>query len=177
VELAPPGPDFLGMDLATKIDTLIGPNSSDIAWWQMSIRALIVLCYGLLFVRIAGQRTFGKMSAFDIVIAIIVGSNLSRAMTGNAPLWASLIATTLLGALHYLLGRLSIHNRWLGAFIKGEPRQIIRDGKVDEAAMRKAELSTGDLEEALRQHGLQTADSVGAAYLERNGAISVIKRD
>jgi uncharacterized membrane protein YcaP (DUF421 family) len=164
------------MDLSG-LQHLIGPNSPDITWWQMSVRAVIVLAYGILFVRVAGKRTFGKLTAFDIVLAVLIGSNLSRALTGNAPFWPTLAATTVLGLLHYLLGRLSIHNRWLGAIIKGEPRQIISDGVLDEREMKKGELSHGDLQEALRLHGLDEIEGIKAAYLERNGSISVIKKD
>ena len=164
------------MDLSD-LKYLIGPNSPDISWWQMSVRAVIVLAYGILFVRVAGKRTFGKLTAFDIVLAVLIGSNLSRALTGNAPFWPTLAATTVLGLLHYLLGRLSIHNRWLGAIIKGQPRQIISDGVLDEREMKKGELSHGDLQEALRLHGLEKIDGIKAAYLERNGSISVIKQD
>jgi uncharacterized membrane protein YcaP (DUF421 family) len=164
------------MDFAF-VERLIGPNSPDIAWWQMSVRALIVLAYGILFVRIAGKRTFGKLSAFDIVLAVLIGSNLSRALTGNAPFWPTLAATTVLGIAHWTLGRASIHNRWLGKIIKGSPRQIIRDGKLDEAAMKKGELSHGDLAEALRLHGCEALEGVKDAYLERNGDISVIKSE
>jgi uncharacterized membrane protein YcaP (DUF421 family) len=154
---------------------LIGPDSRDITWWQMSIRAVIILAFGIALVRLAGKRTFGKLAAFDIVLAIIVGSNLSRALTANAPFWPTLAATAVLAILHWALGRLSIHHRWLGAVIKGSPRQIIRDGEIDEPAMVKGELSHGDLQEALRLHGLEGPEGIKAAWLERNGAISVVK--
>ena len=57
---------------------------------------LIVLDCGIVFVRIAGKRTFCTLSAFDIVLAV----NLSRALTGNAPFWPTLAATTVLARLH-----------------------------------------------------------------------------
>ena len=155
---------------------LIGPDSPEITWWQMSVRALIILAYGIALVRISGKRTFGKLSAFDIVLAIIVGSNLSRTLTGNAPFLPTLIATTVLALLHWALGRLSVHHHWLGVLIKGSPRQIIRDGVLDERAMKRGELSHGDLQEALRLHGLEGMEDIKAAWLERNGGISVVKK-
>jgi uncharacterized membrane protein YcaP (DUF421 family) len=71
----------------------------------------------------------------------------------------------------------SIHHRWIGTIIKGNPRQIIRDGVLDEAAMKKGELSHGDLQEALRLHGHESIDGIKAAYLERSGAISLVEKD
>ena len=74
----------------------------DLSWVQECARAVLVFAYGLVLVRIAGRRVFGKWSALDIIVSIIVGSNLSRAMTGGAPLWGTLAATTLLMGLHRL---------------------------------------------------------------------------
>ena len=164
------------MPLASFAD-LVGPDSPEITAWQMSVRAVMIFAYGILLVRFAGKRTFGKLSAFDIVLAIIVGSNLSRTLTANAPLVPTLAATTVLALLHFWLGRMAIRWRWLGAIIKGTPRQIIRDGELDYEAMRRGQLSQGDLEEALRLHGCETIEGIKAAYLERNGGISIIRRE
>ena len=71
--------------------------------WQECARAALVFAYGLALVRIAGRRVFGKWSALDIIVSIIVGSNLSRAITGSAPLLGTLVATTALMALHWVL--------------------------------------------------------------------------
>jgi uncharacterized membrane protein YcaP (DUF421 family) len=74
---------------------------------QECARAALVFAYGLLLVRVAGRRVFGKWSALDIIVSIVVGSNLSRALTGDAPLWGTLAATTLLMALHWVLAHAS----------------------------------------------------------------------
>jgi uncharacterized membrane protein YcaP (DUF421 family) len=156
---------------------LIGPDSAErILWWQMCVRAVLVFVFGIALVRLSGKRTFGKLSALDIVLAIIVGSNMSRALTAAAPFWSTLAATALLALLHFALARLSIHLRWLGPLIKGRPRRLITDGRIDKDAMRRGQLSHGDLDEELRLHGLEGPESVKAAYLERNGSVSVIKR-
>lgn len=61
-------------------------GTGQITWWQETARALLVFSYGLALVRIAGRRIFGKWSALDIIVSVIVGSNLSRALTGSAAL-------------------------------------------------------------------------------------------
>src|SRR3954454_16935665 len=83
-------------------------SGSDLAWYQECARAAVIFVYGLALVRIAGRRIFGKWSALDIVVSIIIGSNLSRTLTGNAQLWGTLAATTLLVALHWVLARLVV---------------------------------------------------------------------
>ena len=62
---------------------LFGPTGH-ITAAQECARTVIVFAYGLLVVRIAGRRLFGKWGALDIIVSLVVGSSLSRAMTGNA---------------------------------------------------------------------------------------------
>lgn len=61
---------------------IIGAEN-DIKWWQMAIRAFIVFLVAIVLIRIGNKRIFGKYSSFDIVLGIILGSILSRAITGN----------------------------------------------------------------------------------------------
>lgn len=61
---------------------LIGRDTNPILWWQMTIRAVIVFVYAMLLYRIVPVRVFGGSAAPDLVIAVIVGSSLSRALTG-----------------------------------------------------------------------------------------------
>ena len=62
-------------------DTIFGPLGH-LTWWQECNRALVVFIYGLAIMRVAGRRVFGKWAALDIIVSVIVGSNLSRALTG-----------------------------------------------------------------------------------------------
>jgi uncharacterized membrane protein YcaP (DUF421 family) len=156
---------------------LLGGSAHDITWWQMSVRALIVFTYGLIVIRIAGRRAFGKNSAIDIVLAIIIGSSLSRTLTGSAALLPTLAAMTVLVVLHELLAWLCVHSEWAGFLVKGEARRIVAGGQPDGPAMRWKNVSDGDLMEALRLHGkTRTVAEVEEAWLERNGQISVITK-
>ena len=66
---------------------------------QMCARAFIVFLYGLLMLRLSGRRTFAQFSAVDMVISFIVGSALSRAMTGSAPFPSVLAAVGVTGLI------------------------------------------------------------------------------
>jgi hypothetical protein len=100
----------------------------------------------------------GKAPAFDMMLGIMVGSIVSRAITGNAPLVPALAATATLIALHSVLTAFA--DRWhgLGEMIKGRPptRHRLR-GHKDEAAMRIAEPTNRDLRDDLRHHGMTSS--------------------
>src|SRR5918912_2298286 len=106
---------------------LFGANPH-LAWWQECIRGGVIFLYGLALVRIAGRRVFGKWAALDIIVSIVVGSNLSRALTGSAALWGTLAATTLLMALHWILAHAAARSSRLSSLLEGPAIELARDG-------------------------------------------------
>jgi uncharacterized membrane protein YcaP (DUF421 family) len=158
------------------LHTLIGTEGDAINWWQMSLRATLIFLIGIMIVRFAATRAFGRWSALDIIFAVVVGSNLGRAMTGSAPFVATLVATVVLVVLHGVLARASARWAWLGALTKGRSVVLVREGVVDRDRMRRAGIGEGDLRLALRSKGHPDLEQVRTLYLERNGDLTVITR-
>lgn len=141
----------------------------------MAIRSAIVYLAALFFVRMASLRLLAKASAFDVIVAIMLGSIFSRAINGSAPLIPSLAAGAVLLILQRILAFIAVHTRWMGAIVKGPPVMLIRDGKIQKRRLREADLSYEDLREALRLAiNDEDPSKVRRAYIERNGKVSVI---
>ena len=135
----------------------------------------MVFIYGLALVRLAGRRVFGKWSAVDIIVSIVVGSNLSRAITGGAELWSTLAATTLLMVLHWILSHAAARWPRLSHLLEGRPIDLARDGRLDERALARHAVSEADLNEALRGSGLDSVEGTRRVVLEPGGRIDVLK--
>jgi len=144
-------------------------------WWQECLRVLLVFAYGLTLVRIAGRRVFGKWSALDIIVSIIIGSNLSRALTGGAPLAGTLVASTLLMALHWILAQIAARSPGVSGVIEGRPQTLAQDGTLRRSALMRDSISQHDLEEALRQSGVEHVEDAKLIMLEPSGKITVLK--
>lgn len=155
---------------------LIGQDTPHIAWWQMSIRAGIIFVYAILLYRLVPRRSFSNLSAQDMVLTVVLGSSLSRALTGNAPLLPTLAATCLLVILYVGVTTLAPHSKIVSHLVKGRPITLVRNGKVDDAAFRKAHFGENDITELLRLNGLRDLSEVEEARLERNGEVSVIPK-
>lgn len=164
------------MEFMDSMHAWIGDSEGDISVLQMCARALVIFLWGLVLVRLAGKRVFGKWGAIDILLAIIVGSNLSRTMTGGAPLLPTLAATTLLVALHAVLVALAARVPGVGPMLKGKPVRIIADGQPDRRALRNHGVGDGDLQAAYRCAGVAGPGEIKEAWIERNGEISIVKR-
>ncbi|MBO9711735.1 YetF domain-containing protein [Sphingomonas sp.] len=154
---------------------LIGPDDGA-STVQLCVRVLPLLAFGILCVRIAGRRTFAHYSPLDIVVALIVGSNISRVMMGRSPFFQGLAITLALVVLHRLLAYASMRWGWLAVLVKSRPIRVIADGVVDARAMRRANLSEEDLLEAIRSEQLADPADVEAATLEGSGKLSVVPK-
>lgn len=159
------------------LHALIGSEAEAISWWQMTLRGLLIFAVGVLAARVAASRAFGKWSPLDIIFAVIVGSNLGRAMTGSAPFVATLVATLALVGVHTALARGAARWPWLSFLVKGGRMRLVENGEVDRRAMRDAGLGDGDLNMALRARGRTDLSGIRRAYLERNGDITFLEAD
>lgn len=142
---------------------------------QECARTILVFAYGYLLIRVAGRRLFGKWSAVDITVSIIIGSNLSRTITGNAPLVGTLAATTLLMALHCLVAHVAARSRQASTILEGSPIDLITAGRIDETARRRTGISHADLDEAMRGSGIERSDDIARLTIEPSGKITIRK--
>lgn len=154
---------------------LIGPDEGASAT-QLCFRTVIIFFIGVAYVRIAGRRTFSHASPMDIVVALIVGSNLSRVMTGKAPFWPAIDASLVLVLLHRVFAILTIRWPWLAKMVKAEPVVLVRDGAPDRKAMLRHGIGEADLLESLRIEQVCDPGEVRLATLENSGKISVVRR-
>lgn len=156
---------------------IVGPDASDhISWAQESARGIIMFAVGIALMRLSGKRTFSRGSPLDIVVTVMIGSNLSRALTGNSPMIATIVASAIFVLLHRLLAK--VCQRWpsLDPIIKGRPVPLIENGAIITSAISAQAMTEGDLLEAIRTKSADNPQQVRLAILENSGQISVLKR-
>jgi uncharacterized membrane protein YcaP (DUF421 family) len=147
---------------------------------QEGARAVLIFAYGLALFRLIGPRVFGRWSALDFVVVIIVGSALARAMTGGAPLLGTMAAVAIIAVLHMVLAYGAAKSRAFAGVVEGKEVTLIRHGRIDHQARMRNLISEADLREALRQEGVDGeagAGNVKAMTLEPSGKLSVVKID
>jgi uncharacterized membrane protein YcaP (DUF421 family) len=144
---------------------------------QMGVRAAVAFFAALALIRIAGLRTFGRRSAMDNVIIIMLGAVLSRAVVGASPFIPVLVACAVFVLIHRLLAWLSWHHDGLGKIIKGEHISLFANGKENIPNMKRAMISKKDMMEGVRlQASENSCDNIEEVFIERSGEISVVKK-
>ena len=157
----------------------LGLDAIRLTLWQMGLRAAVIYVAALVMVRLVGDRRFiGKYAALDVLLTVVLGSTLSRAINGSAPFFDSLGAALVLVGMHWLFSAIAFHFDRFDTLIKGHSRILIQDGQINRKAMRKSHISQKDLESSLRLVGKLTEPSqVKVARLESSGDISIILQD
>lgn len=160
----------------TLIHTLFG-EGKDLNSLQMVCRAILSFFLTLVLIRIAGIRTFGKKTAFDNVVAIMLGSIFSRVVVGASPFIPTTLACLAFVLIHRVLAWASLYNDKVGRWIKGHASILYSDGRRDEKNLRQARVSEKDFRESIRQKiNEDSLDHVSQVIQERNGEISVIRK-
>jgi uncharacterized membrane protein YcaP (DUF421 family) len=148
----------------------IGSSLPDVA-----LRTAIVYIFLVVAIRISGKREVGQMSVLDLVVILIISDAVQNSMVGeNVSIWGGLVAAAVLLTLDFALRTLSLRRPRIRKAIQGEPRLVVRDGRLLDAALREEGISRDDVEAAVRAHGVERVDEVALAVLETDGSISVI---
>ena len=150
---------------------------TDLTATQMTLRGVVVFAFTLLMIRISGRRSLGQHSPFDVCITVLLGSLLARGVVGASPFWPTIATGGVLVLIHRLIAMLSVRLPGFAVLVNGRPRTLVREGTVDQVALRKGLVSSADLEQALREHAVPEDFSLARQIvLERNGIITVLKR-
>jgi uncharacterized membrane protein YcaP (DUF421 family) len=144
---------------------------------QELARTIVVLIYSIAAFRLSGRRTFARWSAPDLVVSMVAGSSLSRAMTGNAALGGTLAAVSLLILIHWAIAKMTARSQIASRIFEGSAVELAAHGTVHRLALRTNNISRTDLEEAVRQSGFDDIHQPAWMMLEPSGKISVARQN
>ena len=144
---------------------------------EIVVRTAIVYLFLVTVLRISGKREVGQMSVLELVVILVISDAVQNSMVGgNTSVWGGLVAVSTLVLLDVGLKALSSRMPFLRRAIEGEPRLIVRDGRLLKQALRREGIDADELQAAVRAHGLERIQDVKVAILETDGSISVIPK-
>jgi uncharacterized membrane protein YcaP (DUF421 family) len=149
----------------------------DLTALQMAVRSFVMFFIALALIRIGGMRIFGKKTAFDNILVIMLGAILARGVVGASPFFSVVAAAAVMVAIHKILAWLAMKHIWVGKIVKGIHRSLYRDGKMNTKNMKIAAISKDDLMEGVRlQIHSDSLDDVKEAVIEKNGQVSIVEK-
>jgi uncharacterized membrane protein YcaP (DUF421 family) len=145
---------------------------------EVVLRTAIVYLFLVAVLRLSGKRQVGQMSVLELVVILVISDAVQNSMVGdNTTLWGGLVAVATLLTLDLAIKTLARRSKPLRTAIEGEPRLLLRDGKLLVHAIEAEGLEVDEVRAAVRSHGIARVEDVRFAVLETDGSISVIPRD
>lgn len=152
--------------------------SLSLPWWEIILRTVVVYFVVLALLRLRGKLLLGQMSAFDLVVILVIANAVQNAMVGaDNSLLAGVIAATTVVAVNTLVSRFGHRAPLIGRVFVGTPTLLVQDGEFLVRNMEREDVTREELEMAAREHGIEDLAQVRAAILEVDGSISVIPRE
>ncbi len=143
---------------------------------EIIVRTLIVYAYTLFLLRWLGSRTIGQLSTVEFLLVIALGSAVGDAMFyPDVPLVHSLLVVTVVVVANKLLDILMARSKGVEHVIDGTPQQAIRNGVIAQKFLYDTALSTSELFQQLRHHGVEHLGQVADAYVEPDGVLTVYR--
>lgn len=125
-----------------------------------------------------GKREIGELSILDVVVFIMIAEMAALGIEKkNTPILQTIVPIILLTIIQILSAYLSLKSQKFRHFMDGRPTVIIKEGKIDEQAMRSQRYNFDDLLLQLREKDIHNIADVEFAILETTGKLSVFKKD
>jgi uncharacterized membrane protein YcaP (DUF421 family) len=140
-------------------------------------RTSLVYVFLLVLVRLLGKREIGTNSAFDLVVALILGEMVDEAIFGDVTLLQFGVAAVVVAIWHFVNSFASYRSKTINDLTGGTPTVLLQDGKIIHDALAKERMHEDELHAELRLAGVSSPNQVKTATLESSGKVSVIQKD
>ncbi len=139
----------------------------------------LAMVWVVMLVRVNGLRSFSKMTNFDFVMTVAVGSLLAGASqsTNWSAFAQTLSAMAALFLVQYLSAWLRKVSNTFEKIVQNSPVVLMRDGVIIHEALTKTRVAKDDLIAKLREANVLDLSQVRAVILETTGDISVLHGD
>jgi uncharacterized membrane protein YcaP (DUF421 family) len=145
--------------------------------WPILLTAVSMYVAIIIATRVAGKRSFSKMSSFDFAITVALGSVLASVILSKS---VSLMQGLLgMGSLYILQMALAFLRRFsfVQNAVDNKPMLLMEGDTVLEENLRKSKVTLSDLKGKLREANVLHRDQVCAVIFESTGDISVLHKD
>jgi uncharacterized membrane protein YcaP (DUF421 family) len=141
------------------------------------VRPIVVYVFLIGFLRLFGKRELAQLNPFDLVVLLSLSNTVQNAIIGDDnSVTGGLIGAFSLLAINWLLMWLLFRSPKVNQALEGKATVLVKDGFVDEAALKKETLTMEELISILNKNGFDDPREVEQCVLEPNGTFFVKAR-
>jgi uncharacterized membrane protein YcaP (DUF421 family) len=141
-----------------------------------AVSAVVAYLLLLVLLRVSGKRSLSKLTTFDLVITVALGSMLSTTVLDqHVPIAEGLAALLVLVGAQYLFACLTRSRSRVRDLIEERPALLALRGELLPGVLDRERIGEPEILAAVRDKGLASLEQAWAIVLETNGSISVIR--
>ncbi len=136
----------------------------------------LILYFALSFgIRIMGKRQIADMQPNELVVTLLISEIAAIPLQDTSqPILYGVLSIIILVILEITISALALKSHMIRKLISGSSVVVIKNGIIDQSAMKKVRLTVFDLVEQLRSQNVFDISTVSFAVLEVNGNLSVL---
>lgn len=136
------------------------------------LRSVVVYAFLVVGLRLAGKREMAQLNSLDFIVLLAVANAVQNGIIGNDnSVTGGLIGAATLFVVNGLLAWLLFRNLRARRLVEGSATVLVKDGIVQENALRHEHLTREDLLVAVQRDGADDLGEVDSVVLEPNGLI------
>ena len=142
------------------------------------LRSAAVYFFMVIALRIFGKKELSQLNSADVILILLISNSVQNAMVGsNSSLLGGLLAALVLFIINFILKKVMYKSKTFADLIQDKPEVLIHNGIIDFKTLTKLEITSDELDEVIREHGIESTKEVKLAMMEIDGNISVISGD
>ncbi|MCV9931799.1 DUF421 domain-containing protein [Flavobacterium sp. LS1R47] len=142
------------------------------------IRSASVYFFMVIALRVFGKKELSQLNTADVILILLISNAVQNAMVGSdTSLLGGIAAAAVLFIINYILKKLTYKFKGLHNLLLEKPEVLIHNGHIDFKSLSKLNITSDELEEAMREHGVEHYKEVKLAMLEIDGTISIISQN
>ncbi len=142
---------------------------------EIIVRAAVIYLFVWLIVRAIGKRELAEMTAFELVLLVVMGDLIQQAVTQqDTSIVGGMLAVGTIGFLIVATSYVSWRFKRTRDVVEGVAVVIVRDGKPLDNILRLERVTIDELLSGARNQGIADLAEVRLGILEADGKFSFI---
>lgn len=145
---------------------------------EVIISVLVSYIALIIYTRLSGLKSYSKMSSYDFVHTLAIGSLFAATIsTGKPGLGIGIVIIGLVFLVKIVLAKLKNVSPFIEKTTANEPLFLMYEGKILKENLEKSRISENELKGKLREANVFKLVHVKAVILETTGDVSVLHSD
>jgi uncharacterized membrane protein YcaP (DUF421 family) len=145
---------------------------------EIIVRATAIFFFLWLITRALGKRELAEMTAFELVLLMVMGDLIQQGVTQeDTSVTGAILAVGTIAVWILVFSWLSFRFRFARKVIEGVPVVVVQNGRPVEPALRLERVTLDELLESARNQGIGNLREIDLAILEPSGRFSFLKRN